>query len=213
LMDSAFVWAHRADPTAVLYINEYDVVEAGRTETYYNLIRGMLDRKIPVQGVGVQCHFQNRRVIPALIKMRLDRLAELGLPLKVTEFDLGSMNGGMTLPEVEQGHQFADFFRTVFSHPAVNGIMLWGFWDSKHWIQNGGMIAADGRAKPAADTTYALWHEHWTTHASATLDAQGTASFHGFPGVYKVTVKQGAQTWIVDAEITDANKPKVIELP
>jgi len=206
LLDSAFVWAHHADPSVPLYINEYDVVEAGRTETLYQLVKGMLARKIPVSGIGVQCHFQNRPVIPALIKMRLDHLGELGLPIKVTEFDIGGMNTGLTISEQEQARQFAIFFRSVFSHPSIAGIMMWGFWDGRHWIQNGGMIASDGRAKPAADTTYALWHEHWTTRETLLVDSTGVASFRGFPGVYRITVTQGKQRWI--REVTLGYSPE-----
>jgi len=201
LMDSAFVWAHRADPSARLFINEYDVVAAGRTETYYELIKGMLARGIPVQAIGVQCHFQTRTVIPGLIKMRLDRLASLGLPLKVTEFDLGAMNGGLQISEAEQARQFAMFFRTVYSHPAISGIMMWGFWDSKHWIQNGGMIAADGRVKPAADTVYSLWHKVWTSHVQQIADSTGLVCFRGFPGRYKLSITQGKRTWIRDVDL------------
>ena len=76
LLDSSYVWAHRADPTAKLYINDYNVVAMGETERYYDLIKGMLDRKVPVMGIGVQCHFNGGKVVPALIKERLDRLAE-----------------------------------------------------------------------------------------------------------------------------------------
>ena len=206
LMDSAFTWAHRADPTARLYINEYDVVEAGRTETYFKLVQGMLQRGVPVQGIGVQCHFQARPVLPALIKLRLDRLAELGLPLKVTEFDIGSMNGGLTLSEEKQATEDVKFMRTVFSHPAVAGIMMWGFWDQRHWIEKGGIISADGRAKPAAVSLYDLWNRQWSTHASLTTDSTGTVKFRGFPGQYRITVQAQGRAWIRDVWL-DAKAP------
>jgi len=187
MLDSAFVWAHRADPDAKLYINEYNVVAAGETDRYVSLVKGMLDRKVPVHGIGVQCHFNLRPVVPGLIKERLDKLASLGLPIKVTEFDVGDWQVGMNDPEEVQADKFETFIRSAFSHPSINGIVLWGFWDNRHWVKNGGIVAADGREKPAAKRVYDLWHKVWTTEATATAGADGVAKFRGFKGKYKVT--------------------------
>ena len=187
ILDSAFVWAHRADPDAKLYINEYNVVAAGETDRYVSLIKGMLARKVPVHGIGVQCHFGLRPVVPGLIKERLDKLASLGLPIKVTEFDVGDWQVGMNDPEEVQAEKFETFIRTAFSHPAINGIVLWGFWDNRHWVKNGGIVAADGREKPAAKRVYDLWHKVWTTEATVKAGADGVAKFRGFKGRYKVT--------------------------
>jgi endo-1,4-beta-xylanase len=170
----------------VLYINDYNVVAAGETDRYYGLIKGMLDRKVPVMGIGVQCHFGLRPVIPGLIKTRLDKLASLGLPIKVTEFDVGDWQVGMNDTEEVQAEKLETFLRTAFSHPAVNGIVFWGFWDNRHWVKNGGMIASDGREKPAAKRVYDLWHKVWTTDLYATADENGEAKFRGFKGYYQV---------------------------
>ena len=188
VLDSAFIWAHRVDPDAKLYINDYNVVAAGETDRYVDLVKGMLDRKVPVHGIGVQCHFGLRPVVPGLIKERLDKLAALGLPIKVTEFDVGDWQVGMNESEEVQAEKFETFIRTAFSHPAVHGIVLWGFWDNRHWVKNGGIVAADGREKPAAKRVYDLWHKEWTTDTTATAGPDGVAKFHGFKGRYKVTV-------------------------
>jgi len=188
ILDSAFIWAHRADPSAKLYINEYNVVAAGETDRYYALVKGMLDRGIPVHGVGVQCHFQTRPVIPVLVKERLDKLASLGLLIKVTELDFGSEMTGLGMSEERQAEQYKTFLTTAFSHPAVNGILLWGFWDNRHWVKNGGIIDSKGRAKPAADTIYNLWHKTWATNLQTVADESGEINFRGFPGKYKITI-------------------------
>jgi endo-1,4-beta-xylanase len=188
ILDSAFAWAHRADPNAKLYINEYNVISAGETERFYGLIKGMLDRKIPVHGIGVQCHFQTRPVIPALVKERLDKLATLGLPIKVTELDFGSEQTGLGMSEQKQAQNYKTFIATAFSHPAISGILLWGFWDNRHWIKDGGIIDAKGRAKPAADTLYNLWHKTWTTNLQSIANQSGEIRFRGFPGKYKITI-------------------------
>jgi GH35 family endo-1,4-beta-xylanase len=188
IMDSAFVWAHRTDPDAKLYINEYNVVAVGETDRYYALIKGMLSRGVPVHGIGVQCHFQTRPVIPALLKERLDKLASLGLPIKVTELDFGSEQTGLGMSETEQAERYKTFITAAFSHPGVHGILLWGFWDNRHWIRNGGIIDGKGRAKPAADTLYSLWNKTWTTNLQSTADESGEINFRGFPGKYKITI-------------------------
>ena len=54
-------------------------------------------------------------------------LASAGLALWVTELDIDSTN--MTLKA--QGYE--DVYRIYFSHPAVEGILMWGFWNKAHW--------------------------------------------------------------------------------
>ena len=47
---------------------------------------------------------------------------------------------------------------------------------------DGGIVAADGREKPAAKAVYKLWHETWTTKERAIADNAGFAHFRGFKG-------------------------------
>jgi len=196
ILDSAFVWAHRADPGAKLYVNEYNVVAAGETDRFHSLVKKMLERGVPVHGVGVQCHFDNRPVIPALIKERLDRLATLGLLIKVTELDFGSEAGGLGMSEEQQAQRYKAFVTSAFSHPAVSGILLWGFWDGRHWVKGGGIIDGKGRAKPAADTLQNLWRKTWATSLQSVAAENGEVLFRGFPGKYKVTFGEGREEFV-----------------
>jgi len=206
LQDSAFAWAHRADPTAMLYINDYSNVDGGGTEEYYQEIKGMLERKVPVTGIGIQCHFGGTPLNLATLQLNMDRLASLGLPIKVTEYDNEKWTGAGAFTPTSQAEEFSRFVRFMYSHPAVNGIMLWGFWDARHWISNDnaaaspGLYTADKSAKPAADSLSRLWNEVWTTRASASVAGDGALSFIGYPGTYQIELLGGdAQVWTATA--------------
>jgi len=91
-IDSAFVWAHRADPNAYLYYNEFGAEgaissEYAKRDTVYNLMKRLLARGIPVHGVGLQCHFGNW-INAGAISANIKKLGELGLRVSMTEIDM-----------------------------------------------------------------------------------------------------------------------------
>ena len=60
---------------------------------------------------------------PLSLQLRLDHLAQSGLPLWVTELNL--LQQDPTL----RADYYDNVYRLYFSHPSVHGIVLWGFWD------------------------------------------------------------------------------------
>ncbi|ERP32049.1 endo-1,4-beta-xylanase [Chitinivibrio alkaliphilus] len=192
LLDSAFIWAHRADPDARLFLNEYSLLAGGQAENFVDLVTGMRERNVPIHGLGVQGHFGNNSISPEVIRHRLDELSRAGLPIKITEFDMGTRESGLHLCEEEQAEQYSRFIRTVFSHPAVEGMLLWGFWDKKQWVapihgSNGaGLYRVDKSAKPVADSIRYLWDTLWTTNKKVRTTAEGTLNFRGFRGTYSL---------------------------
>jgi len=91
-IDSAFVWAHRADPSAYLYYNEFGAEgaissEYAKRDSVYNLMKRLLSRGIPVHGVGLQCHFGNY-INAGAISANIKKLGELGLRVSMTEIDM-----------------------------------------------------------------------------------------------------------------------------
>ena len=212
LQDSAFEWAHRADPAARLFINDYNNVDGGGTEEYYQEIRGMLDRKVPVGGIGIQCHFGGSPLNLPTLQLNMDRLASLGLPIKVTEYDNEKMSGTPTFSPATQAAEFSKFVRFMFSHPAVDGIMLWGFWDSRHWIAGSnpaaspGLYTADMTAKPVVDSLTRLWKSVWTTQELALSTTAGLVEFTGYPGTYQIEldgVWHASATIVKGAKVVD----------
>lgn len=180
----AFKWAKQADPTAALYINDYANIDGATTSKYKSYISYLLSKGAPVEGIGIQGHF-GTFVDWQSVKLRLDYLGDLGLPLKITEFDINV--NAVTMTEVEQAAEYAKIMRIAFSHPKVEGFLYWGFWDSRHWIPGAGLFRTDKTAKPAADSVYKLIHTTWTTTKQLTTDANGQVKFRGFYGTYTVS--------------------------
>lgn len=193
LMDSAFHWAHAIDPDAGLYINEYNVVCGGRTETLYDFVDAMKKRNVPVTGIGVQCHFEEKRIFPEVIRRRLDILEPLGLDIQITEFDMGTHEEGLDLTENEMAIEYCKFIRTAFSHPAVDGLILWGFTDDIIWVGptdssiGAGLYDVDGNPKIVKDSIDNLWKKQWHTALQTQANENGAVSFRGFYGTYRIS--------------------------
>ena len=56
-LDLAFQWAHEADPQAKLFYNDYNGEGLGsKSDAIYRLLKELLQRRVPVDGVGLQMH-------------------------------------------------------------------------------------------------------------------------------------------------------------
>ena len=56
-IDSAFVWAHQALPGAQLFINDYNAANPAKRDRIYNKVKKMKDAGIPIDGIGMQGHY------------------------------------------------------------------------------------------------------------------------------------------------------------
>ncbi len=183
--------ARRTDPRAKLYINDYGILTSRNTahhDHYARTIRYLLDEGAPLEGIGMQGHFGPRLTpLDDVLKM-LDRFAAFGQAIQITEFDID------TVDERAQGAYTRDFMTAVFSHPAVEGFMMWGFWERSHWKPNGAMFRADWSAKPNAEAYQDLVLNRWWTREKGRTDARGSYSVRGFLGKYAVEVRAAGQT-------------------
>lgn len=79
-------------------------------------------------------------------------------------------------------------FRLWFSHPAVKGIIMWGWWDGNIWISNAGIYRADKTPKQAALAIRELWDNELSTRLHVEQPQTGVSAwtpFKGFFGVYR----------------------------
>jgi GH35 family endo-1,4-beta-xylanase len=201
--------ARRADPAAKLYVNDYSILETGGYDTphqdgYFATIRALLEARAPLEGIGMQSHFnENLTPIPRLAEI-LDRFATFGLPIEVTEFDVD------TFDEQLQADYTRDFMTLVFSHPSTVGILTWGFWEKAHYIPNAALHRADWSLRPAGAVWYDLvFREWWTPEQQAVTDARGEIHLRGFHGDYAIEVLGAAHT----ARLRGAQSRVEIALP
>lgn len=172
---------HEIDPACRLFVNDYAVISGygSNLADYKTLVYKLLAAGAPVQGLGVQCHMGSG-FDRSTVENRLDSLAEMGLPVWVTEFDMENV------PDVNQWSDYLEeFYRTAFSHPAVEGIMMWGFWEGDG--ANSPIVNTDWTLN-AAGVRYESLINEWTTNSEAKTDANGVANFRGFYGTYRVTL-------------------------
>jgi len=184
--------ARESLPETRLYINDYAILAAGgSTDTahqkhYEQTIRYLLDQGAPLGGIGLQSHFRSPTP-PETVWKILDRFAKFKLPLQITEFDFPGED------EQLQAQYTRDFMTAVFAHPAVDGFVMWGFWEGRHWRPNCAMYRRDWSIKPNGRVYKDLVLKQWWTRADGKTGADGTFAVRGFLGDYDVTVAKGQQ--------------------
>lgn len=183
--------ARAADLGAKLDINDYSILETGgrdlaHQEHYERTIRALLAEGAPLQGIGIQGHFSGDLTpIPRLWQI-LDRFGKFGLPIQITEFDVN------TYDEALQADYTRDFLTAMFAHHGVKGVLVWGFWENRHWIPNAAFYRTDWSLRPAGKVWQDLVEKQWRTDEEGITDARGEWRTRGFQGEYLITA-QGRQ--------------------
>ena len=151
-IDSAFVWAHKADPNAVLILNDYGVEFKGdaKAEAFYNLAKRLKDRGVPIDGVGLQCHFDVYGVDPGRLERNIKRYNDIGLKCVITELDLG-MDGKNDSNLRQQAQDYFNIAQVALKHDNCNELMIWGLTDNRSWRSSGNPLLFDSELneKPA----------------------------------------------------------------
>jgi GH35 family endo-1,4-beta-xylanase len=185
IIDQMFYWSHEGDQQAILYINDY-LSDSADLIRYEKIIESLLKKGVPLGGIGVQAHFGDGpdRIPPPSQEewqQLLDRLARFNLPIQVTEY------GYDTTDEAKKAKYLVDFYRTCFSHPAVKGVQIWGFWEGAVWRPGAAIFNKDFSPKPAALAYQTLVLQELQTRASGTTDSGGKFSTRAFYGSYHVS--------------------------
>ena len=151
-VDSAFVYAHQADPDALLYLNDYGVEFQGKAKTaaFYNLAMHMKKNGIPIDGVGLQCHFSIGEVDSVKLDNTIRRFEEAGLLCIITELDMGIPDTSEKNLE-EQARHYRIITDIMLNHDNCPSMVIWGLKDNNSWRESSNplLFTAQLDKKPA----------------------------------------------------------------
>lgn len=171
------------DPSVKTFVNDYNILAGGySTDDYIAQINELLAAGAQIDAIGVQGHFNEGEDTLDEIRQRLDKLAALGLPIWVTEYDYA------TADENARADFLESFYRLAFGHPAVEGILMWGFWENDHWRGADAALMNADFSLNAAGLRYEALRQEWRTHELGISDGNGAYAFNGYYGNYQVTL-------------------------
>lgn len=209
-IEESFRTARAADPGAKLCYNDYntDGINA-KSNAVYNMVRDFKQRGVPIDCVGFQSHFNSNSPVPGDYQQNLQRFADLGVEVQITELDI---EGSGTA-------QANDYRRVVEACLAVSrctGITVWGVTDKYSWRSGGTPLLFDGdyNKKPAYHAVLAALGGSGDGGGGGGGDASCTVSYEQtdrwgdrFNG--RVTVRAGNSAisgWRVDVTVRSPQK-------
>jgi endo-1,4-beta-xylanase len=144
-IEVAFRTARAADPGAKLCYNDYntDGINAKST-AIYNMVRDFKARGVPIDCVGFQSHLGG--LPPGDYQANLQRFADLGVDVQITELDISGAN---------QATAYANVVKACLAVSRCTGITVWGIRDSDSWRtgDNPLLFDAAGNKKAAYTST------------------------------------------------------------
>lgn len=139
----AFQMARERWPNAILIYNDYNNVEYNNDVNWtIGLVKKMLEVKAPIDAIGMQAH-DAYRIQTSALKSNLDKLAALGIPLFVTEYDIGYAD------DTQQLNSIKDQFPVFWNHPSVVGVTYWGYVVGETWRNGTGLMQSNGTPRPS----------------------------------------------------------------
>jgi endo-1,4-beta-xylanase len=136
-IETAFRYAHEVNPNATLIWNEDWVEEINPESTaVYNTIKQMLEKGVPINGIGFQMHLRARMPLDKeKVKANLKRFADLGLKIYITEIDVNiyGLSGTQEEKFTKQANIYRDMLEACLDSGRCGGMTMWGFSDKESW--------------------------------------------------------------------------------
>ncbi len=145
----AFEFAREADPTGVLIYNDYSCVDNGKRERIYNMVKKMKDAGVPIDGIGMQGHYNIYFPDEEQLEKAINRFKEIVNIIHITELDLrtNTESGGQLMfargeakPQAPyigtlQEDQYARLFKVFRKHAdVIKNVTFWNLSDKDSWL-------------------------------------------------------------------------------
>lgn len=161
-IDHAFRHAREADPQAELYYNDYSLVNRGKRKRTIAMLKGLIERGVPIDGVGMQGHYSLTHPEIGELDRAIREFSALGLKVMITELDVSVLpskgSEGVAdisrreeaedrlnpypdgLPEEVQqklADRYVEIFKVILDHrEEVTRVTFWGLHDGQTWLNN-----------------------------------------------------------------------------
>jgi GH35 family endo-1,4-beta-xylanase/enterochelin esterase-like enzyme len=145
----AFQFAREADPNTLLFYNDYSTIDDGKRERIYNMVKKMKDAGVPIDGIGMQGHYNIYFPDEERLEKAIVRFKELVKHINITELDLRMNNesGGQLMfsrGEAKpmpaymgtlQTDQYARLFKVFRKHAdVIDNVTFWNLGDKDSWL-------------------------------------------------------------------------------
>jgi len=148
-IDKAFIWAHQADPHAVLILNDFDNEHFNSvSDAMFNYIKTAKARGVPIDGIGMQMHIDGTHPPnPDEVALNMARFGTLGVGVYVTEFDVNMSN--VPAPDYVKNNIEANIYyemmRACIEAQDCHSFSILGVTDKETWYNYLGSSTVDAR--------------------------------------------------------------------
>lgn len=205
LIKGAFDAARKENSNAFLILNDFEVWD----DKYEKLIAQCLNSGVTIDAIGIQSHMHTGCWDKETTWQFCEKFAKFGKPVHFTEVTI--LSGKLQSKddkdwtterkdwfsteegEVRQTKEVVDFYRLLFSHPAVEAITWWHLRDLHAWLgAPAGLLRKDTTPKPAYEALKKLIKQDWWTGPlELKTDDKGRLKFRGFLGDYFIECSKG----------------------
>ena len=145
----AFQFAREADPNALLFYNDYSCVDEGKRERIYNMVKKMKDAGVPIDGIGMQGHYNIFFPSEEQFEKAILRFKELVNHIHITELDIRmneemggqlqfSRGGNKPVPGYKNTmltDQYSRIFKVLRKHKdVIDCVTFWNLGDRDSWL-------------------------------------------------------------------------------
>jgi endo-1,4-beta-xylanase len=150
-IERAFEYAHEADPNAKLFYNDYNTENKVKRDKIYFIVKGLVDKGVPINGVGLQAHWSLFEPTSQELEESITKFASLGLSVQITELDVSVHSKqhdrsnetfkGVSVFTPEMDEKQAQHYKMLFEvfrkyKNNISGITFWNLSDSYSWLDN-----------------------------------------------------------------------------
>ena len=134
--------------TAKLYYNDYETQNPRKRDLIYEMVKEMMEKDIPIDGIGHQAHMTLIHPPVELLVESIEKMASLGLDNQITELDMsiytfdGQQSYGSyeNIPEdvlETQAERYEEVFQALRDlSDSVSSVVFWGISDDHTWLHD-----------------------------------------------------------------------------
>lgn len=150
-IQKAFEWAHAADPTALLFYNDYNETDPVKRGKIIKMVNELRAKGVPIHGIGLQAHWSIFSPSAEVLDQTLSDFSKTGLTLHITELDVSVYkkegrreripSDSLTAYTPEREAMQTEMYQRAFAafrkyREFIRSVTFWNISDRYSWLDN-----------------------------------------------------------------------------